>query len=263
MREIQSYHSQIIGICDDGPLGFKDGTYIACLQSNGWSLYLSQSETLVNGYPEHQGIPDKSLAIQRIKSLIDQDLERWRRAEVEFVANVEADKLALIQKEERRRQELFSAGDAEIPVKLLIRLHNECPSDSNVRADLLSFIKATARSRGKAHWTRGIRVLPDGCLSFSERDFTIAVYRGKQETRTDSMMELVEKLSGEFEMFRTFHASESFFALRVNDEPGEPLIEVSECSARLSQLRERIVEMQSNLTVQDFTIQALGSASDA
>lgn len=263
MREVKHYKDQVIGICDDGPLGFEDGTYIACLQSSGWSLYYSQGEMLVSGYPEHQGIQDKSLAIETVKSLIDQDLERWKRNEAEYFANKEAEQLALIQSKERERRALFKAGDAEVPVELLIKLHNAAPSDSDVREDVLSFIKTTAKIHNKAHWTRGIRVHADGSLSFSKLAYTIAVYRGKQETRTGLMMDLVEKLSTQFDSFREFHACESDIALGLGDEPGESLVEISECSARLSQLRMRLVEMQSRFSEQDSNVQDVGSRLEA
>jgi hypothetical protein len=115
----------------------------------------------------------------------------------------------------------------QVPLMLLLKVHNVAEHGSRVRHEILSWLETERAINPRNHWMDALTVSDTGDLSFNEELHTLAALRGKQETYFNSASELFDKLKGNLEYVSHFQGKEDEITLTAPDVtrlfPARPL----------------------------------------
>lgn len=227
MREQYEYKRALIVVTDEGPMGHEEGAYVACDFSGEWKFFQSQGPLVVNGFEDPPQAHTKLEALEAAKELVDRDLRQFEISDHEFrERQLEEERQMATQ-----RMAMYvptNMREVEVPLQAILDLHNALPESHPLRKSTKDTISSIGSRSSNAHWTRGIRQLTNGDLSFDENSYLRAIWRGKQETRTAAAIQRFNKLRQEIEFVVEFAASEDASAAAAVDAPGIPLVLVPE-----------------------------------
>jgi hypothetical protein len=135
----------------------------------------------------------------------------------------------------------------DVPLNLLLDLHNSLPSDDEGRVRIKAIISACGDNKEKAHWARGIIVDEEGNLQADEERYLLAVYRGKQETRIAAAEKEFDRLKEELEFVSHFQECEQGYVNKLEERcpAGIPLVEVRELGSSAMRLKEKAIQLKS------------------
>jgi hypothetical protein len=146
-------------------------------------------------------------------------------------------------------KEFRNGPDVTIPISMFLDMHNALPSGNEMRTRLREYIHAYACANQKAHWTRAVVEDADGRLRFDESLYSVAVYRGKQETRLAAAEEVFHKLQEQLSYLAGFQQDEhnAVTMVSVNVKPIVPMSEYSPQLALLQGNGQTISELATQM----------------
>lgn len=236
MLEIHQHKGSVIILTDQGPMGHEEGAYVACEFGGDWKFFHSQGPLLVNGFENAPKARTKLQALEAARELIERDLRDLETSWREFQERKQDDEKKGVE-EGAALYVPQNMQSVPLPLQLFLDLHNALPASHHLRRSATDAISDIGNRNSKAHWTRGVRKLVNGDLAFNEASYWRAVWRGKQETRTESAIERFNKLHDEIEFVVEFAASEDASVATTLDAPGTALVELPEYSSSLEQMR--------------------------
>ncbi len=239
MHELHEYKGAIIVITDRGPMGHEEGAYVACNFGDDWKFFQSQGPLVVNGFENPPEASTKSEALEAAKELVDRDLRDFETSDREFRERQQEEERSIAA----QREAMYipaSMREVQMPLQVILDLHNAVPAQHPLRQATREAISAIGSRNSKAHWTRGIRLLSTGDITFDEASYSRAVWRGKQEVRTASAIERFNKLRQEIEFVVEFAASEDASGTAAADAPGTALVALPDYSSGVEQMRRRL-----------------------
>lgn len=239
MREQYEHKGALIVVTDEGPMGHEEGAYVACDFNGEWKFFQSQGPLVVNGFEDPPKADTKLEALEAAKELIDRDLRQFEISHHEFKERQQEEE-RLIAEQRLAMYVPANMREVAMPLQVILDLHNALPESHPLRRSTKDTISSMGARSSNAYWTRGIRQLTNGDLSFDENSYLRAIWRGKQETRTAAAIERFNKLRQEIEFVVEFAASEDASVGAAIDSPGIPLVPVQEYSSRVEQMRRQL-----------------------
>lgn len=185
----------------------------------------------------------ESVAIKSPSAQSKADAEA-RMAEYHRYADIPGRELAYIMCRSFKRYVDFATKELQkpkwkgptldgIPVTLLLSLHNNAEPGSTSRKDVLTWLEVERALRPRQHWMDAIEITETGDLIFNDDLYTLACWRGKQETYFESAAKGFEALQKGLQFVSHFQKSEDKSAA------GLP------AATRLFSQRELLPEVQS------------------
>lgn len=138
-----------------------------------------------------------------------------------------------------------------LPVGLVVAIFNSIPKDNEeLRAQVIMYLRTyKERVERKGHPAEGFRLLADGTLTFESSLYDEAFYRGKIETYSRTIYELIEKLKSETDLLGAFgEEHQKALAGTSLEALGQRVGEGEEISKEQALLLQKIMPMLLSLS---------------